>query len=260
MSNNARRVNSVSNALRLLTELAESPEGSGVSELANRLELGKSTVHLLLATLADYGFVERLAAGIYRLGIAAFEIGSAVPESSRFGGTLAPPMRRLADLSREAVSLAIHRGTDAIIVQRFESASILRAEIKIGTRMPVHSCGSGKVLLSRLTRDELDTLFPGEDLPPVTRYTLRKKSALLRQLTDVRRHGYATNDEEYTDEVRGIATAIRDRHGAVAAALSLAGPTSRFRPAEWLTELTATAERMSEILANGVRSRAVPDW
>lgn len=254
MSNTPRRVNSVSNALRVLAQLADNPDGLGVSELANRLELGKSTVHLLLVTLADHGFVERLDTGGYRLGIAAFEIGSAVPESSRFGGVLAPPMRRLADLSGEAVSLAIHRGRDAIIVQRFESASVLRAEIRIGTRMPVHSCGSGKIFLSELARDEIDALFPADDLPAVTRYTLRRKSALLRQLDDVRRQGYATTDEEYTDEVRGIAAGVRDRHGRVVAALSIAGPVSRFRPSEWLPELTDTAQRMSTILATRVAS------
>ncbi|WP_199433791.1 IclR family transcriptional regulator [Qaidamihabitans albus] len=255
MSNAPRRVNSVSNALRLLAQLADSPDGLGVSALATRLELGKSTVHLLLATLADHGFVERLDTGSYRLGIAAFEIGSAVPESTRFGGALAPPMRRLADLSGEAVSLAIHRGRDAIIVQRFESASILRAEIRIGTRMPVHSCGSGKVFLAELDRDELDALFPTETLPAVTRYTTRRKPVLLRQLAEVRRQGYATNDEEYTDEVRGIATGVRDRHGRVAAALSIAGPNPRFRPSQWLGELTETADRMSKILATSVASK-----
>ncbi|MQA05897.1 MAG: helix-turn-helix domain-containing protein [Streptosporangiales bacterium] len=252
MSNTLRRVKSVSNALRLLTQLAGSPEGLGVSELAARLELGRSTVHLLLATLSDHGFVERLDAGNYRLGIAAFEIGSAVPDSSRFGGALAAPMRQLADLSGEAVSLAIHRGRNAIIVQRFESASILRAEIRIGTRMPVHSCGSGKIFLAELARDELDALFPADTLPAVTKYTIRRKSALLRELAEVKRHGYATTDEEYADEVRGIATGVRDRHGRVVAALSIAGPIPRFRPSEWLDELTKTADRMSPIPAVGV--------
>ncbi|MQA08651.1 MAG: helix-turn-helix domain-containing protein [Pseudonocardiaceae bacterium] len=259
MSNNPRRINSVSNALRLLTELADVPEGAGISELAARLELGKSTVHLLLATLADHGFVERLDGGNYRLGIAVFEVGSAVPESSRFGGALAPPMRRLADLSGEAVSLAIRRGRDAIIVQRFESASILRAEIKIGTRMPVHSCGSGKVFLADLDRAEIDALFPRETLPPVTKYTLRKKSTLLRQIADIRRQGYATNDEEFHDEVRGIATGVTDKHGATVAALSIAGPIPRFRPDDWLAELLETANRMSEILVNGARNRAISE-
>lgn len=246
---NPRRVKSVSNALRLLAQLAGSPEGLGVSDLAARLDLGKSTVHLLLATLSDHGFVERQEAGNYRLGIAAFEIGTAVPESSRFGGALAAPMRRLADLSGESVSLAIHRGRDAIIVQRFESAAILRAEIRIGTRMPVHSCGSGKIFLAELTRDELDALFPTDTLPRVTRYTIRRKSALLRQLAEVKQHGYATNDEEYTDEVRGIATGVRDRQGRIVAALSIAGPIPRFRPSEWLDELTKAADRMSPIPA-----------
>lgn len=245
-----RRVNSVSNALTVLARLADRPDGLGVSDLAGRLGLGKSTVHLLLTTMADHGFVERRDNGTYRLGIAAFEIGSAVPESSRFGGILAVPMRRIADLSGEAVSLAIHRGRDAIIVQRFESASVLRAEIRIGTRMPLHSCGSGKLFLSEMDTEALDALFPSDTLPAVTRYTLRSKAALQRQLADVRKQGYATTDEEYHDEVRGIAVPIRDCEGRIAAALSIAGPNSRFRPSEWIDELNNGAARMAEILAS----------
>ncbi|OLT44576.1 transcriptional regulator [Saccharomonospora sp. CUA-673] len=243
-----RRLNSVGNALRVLALLAENPDGLGVSELATRLGLGKSTAHLLLATMADHDFVERRGNGTYRLGIAAFEVGSAVPESSRFGGALAVPMRRIADRSGEAVSLAIHRGRDAIIVQRFESASVLRAEIRIGTRMPVHSCGSGKLFLSEMDADELDAMFPTDSLPAITRYTLRTKAALLRQLEDVRKQGYATTDEEYHDEVRGIAVPVRDRHGRIAAALSVAGPVSRFKPWDWLDELNDAAGHLSETL------------
>lgn len=248
MSNTPRRVNSVGNALRLLAVLAEHPDGLGVSDLATRLDVGKSTAHLLLSTLAEHGFVERLEAGTYRLGIAAFEVGSAVPESARFGGPLTSPMRKLADRSGEAVSLAIHRGLDALIVQRFESASILRAEIRIGTRMPVHSCGSGKVFLAELPVEELDALFPSETLPAVAKSTFRKKSALLRQLVEVRRDGHATIDEEYTDGVRGIATGVRNRRNEVVAALSVAGPIPRFEPSEWLRDLNSTVEEMSTIL------------
>lgn len=250
MSNTPRRLHSVANALRLMEELADLPEGVGVSELSRRMGLGKSTVHLLLSTLVERGFAEKASEGVYRLGISAFEVGSAVPDSARFGGALAKPMRRLADASGEAVSLAVRRGSDAIFVQRFESASILRAEIRIGTRMPVHSCASGKILMSEMDRAEIDALFPSASLPFVTIHTLRKKSLLLRELEVVRREGYALNNEEYTEQVRGAAAGIRDGSGLLVAALSIAGPMGRFQPNQWVEALMDTADEMQQIMSS----------
>ena len=249
MSNGSgRRIASVSNALRVLRVLAERPQGVGVTELAQLVGVGKSTAHLLLVTLADADFVGQGDDGRYRLGLGAFEVGAAAVEVAAPGGPLTPLLRDLADRSGEAVSLATDSGRDAIIVQRFESASVLRAEIRLGTRMPLHSSASGKYLLAWMPDERIDALFPGDELPAVTPHSIRSKQVLREQLVEVRRQKYARNDDEYTVGISGVATGVTDANGHVAFALSLAGPTHRFKCEDWIDDLTGTAAAMSEML------------
>jgi DNA-binding IclR family transcriptional regulator len=248
MTNDSRKSSTVAAALRLLKALAAHADGAGVTGLATELGMHKSTVHVLLATFAEQEFVERLPDGRYRLGIAAFEVGSAVSATARLGGDLIPPMQRLAKLTGEAVSLAVMRGVDAIIVQRFETEHVLRAEITIGTRMPLTSCASGKVLLASLPDRELSAMLP-DDLPQVTPSSRSTRSELLRELAVVRERGWSQNDDEFVMGVSGIATGVVDGGGACAAALSVAGPTARFDGARWVELLMQTAAEMSTLLA-----------
>lgn len=249
MSNSTgRRIASVANALRVLRVLAEHPAGVGVTQLAGLIGVGKSTAHLLLATLGDQEFVVQSPDGRYQLGLAAFEVDAASRGVASSGGPLTPALRELADRSGEAVSLASAAGRDALIVQRIESASILRAEIRVGTRMPLHSSASGKYLLASMPDERVDRLYPEEQLPPVTAHSVRTKSALRAQLAEARSRGYARNDDEYTVGISGVATGVIDATGSAVFALSIAGPTHRFRPEDWIDDMFRTADRMSQVL------------
>ncbi|WP_394378677.1 IclR family transcriptional regulator [Saccharopolyspora spinosa] len=251
MSNGSRTSSTVATALRLLKLLAENPEGIGISDIARRLGIGKSSAHLLVSTLVQQDFALRNDESLYVLGITAFEVGSAVPDAARFGGELLAPMRELADISGEAVSLAIPRNRDAVIVQRFETKHVLRAEIGIGTRMPLVSCASGKVLLAAMSEAEIDNLYPDEELPRVTRHTLRSKASLKATvLPVVREHRYALTEGEYAEGITGVAAGIADASGALVAALSVVSPSSRFHPAEWVDPLLTAADAMTALLAS----------
>lgn len=254
MSNPSRTSSTVSTALQVLRLLADNAGSMGITEVARSLDISKSKAHLMLATLLEQGFVERDAGSRYQLGLTAFEVGSAVPDAARFGGNLVAPMRTLADLSGEAVSLAVLRNRDAIIIQRFETHHVLRAEIGIGTRMPLISCASGKFLLAHMTDEQLDSLYPDEALPHVSRNSIRTKSELRNQLPGIRDNGYALNDEEYAEGIAGIATGVVDGSGRHVAALSIAGPSSRFHSASWIDSLTEAAQKMTELLSNRYRT------
>src|SRR6266545_1360876 len=237
-SNGRRRVKSVANAIRVLEALKASPEPLRLSEISHRLGMRKSTVHLLLSTLAEFNFVQPDGPlGHYRLGLGAFEVGAAAVDRLGLPPELGPPMERLADRSMEAVSLAVRNGASALIVRRYESAHILRAEIGIGTRMPLHASASGKCLLAGMDPDQVDELYPTEELPEATNAKIRTKRKLLRELDKARRLGYATNRDEFVLGVAAIAAPVFDRRGRTVAALSIAGPTARFEELRWVPEL-----------------------
>ena len=243
-----RRLKTVANALRLLQILADHGDPVGISELARQMSLGKSTVHLLLQTLTDAGFT-KVEGGLYSLGIGAFEVGAAALEHLKLGAHLDPPMERLAERSQEAVSLAVRSGGDAVIVKRFESSQILRAEIRLGTRMPLHSSASGKCLLAMLPQDEIDAIFPADTLPKVSPKTLTRKEELRAELERTRRQGYAINTDEFVIGVTAVAVPVPDRDGHGQAALSIAGPSARFDPHQWLDPLLRTAEEMAPAIS-----------
>ena len=249
MSNASRTSSTVATALQVLRLLADKPGGMGISEVARALEIGKSKAHLLLATLLEQDFVERTADSTYRLGLTAFEVGSAVSDAARFGGDLIVPMRTLADLSGEAVSLAVPRNREAIMIQRFETQHVLRAEIRVGTRMPLLSCASGKFLLAYMTEEQVDSLYPHEALPLVTTHSIRTRSQLKAVFPEIRERGYALNDEEYAEGIGGIASGVADGTGQYVAALSVAGPSVRFRAEQWIEPLAEAAQKMTELLS-----------
>lgn len=250
MSNSSRTSSTVAMALRVLKLLSEHPDGLGVSDIARRMGIGRSTAHMLLATLVQQEFALQNEESLYVLGITAFEVGAAVPDAARFGGELLGPMRELADLSGEAVSLAIPRHRDAIIVQRLETDHVLRVDIGVGTRMPLISCASGKVILASLSDAEIDNLYPENDLPRVTQHSIRSKDLLKSAiLPAVRRQRYAVTEGEFAEGIDGVAAGVADSRGVLVAALSVAGPSSRFSTDKWVDALLRAADDMSALLA-----------
>jgi DNA-binding IclR family transcriptional regulator len=247
-----RQVKSVANAMRLLIELgsvSQQADEIGVTELSRRLGLGVSTVHVLLSTLADFGFAESSSSGRYRLGLTAFEVGVSVPEYVRLCEPLIPDLERLSASSEEAASIAVRRGRDALIIARSESAHILRADIRIGTSMPLHASASGKCFLSWLAEEQVRDLYDNETL--IARGTpkaVKHLRELQRELRQVRKQGHAANRDEFVDGVAAVAAPIRGRAGGVAAVLSLAGPSTRFDPETWAKAVMDTAAGMSSTL------------
>lgn len=240
-----KRAKSVGNAAQVLTRLATLPDGVGVTELSRMLGLGVSTVHLLLVTLADHGFTENRGDGRYRLGPAIAQLamaGSGLDEQLRL------PLEKLAIRTDEAVSIAIRDGSDAVITQRCESKQVLRADIRIGTRMPLHASASGKCLLAWLSDAEVEAIFARSRSAAATAHAVRKLAELLEDLRLVRMRGYSTNHDEYVEDISAIAAPIRSRAGRIVAALSIAGPTARFRPSACAEILLASAGEMSAAL------------
>ena len=234
-----KRSRSVERALAVLCALARADGPVGISELARQTGFSKSTVHLSLQSMRATGFVEQHPASSgYVLGLAAAQLGTAALDQSRLVDMLAAPMQDLAHRSSEAVSLGIRTGHDVVFVKRFETSHVLRTSIREGTRMPLHASASGKALLLDLGADELLELYPDEQLPAQASGTLRSRADLLAELDVTRAQGYSTSHDEFVDGVSAAAVPVRLGERVVAS-VSIAGPTSRFRAEDWVTDLQA---------------------
>ena len=153
----------------MLKQFSSSRRDLGVTELATRLGLGKSTVHRLLATLVEERFVEQDSqTGRYRLGLAAFELGAAASSPTDLHQAVLMPMSVLRIRTGETVQTAVLDGRQVVYVERLESPNTLRLFLEVGTRNDAHSTGTGKCLLAYLDDTQLDRLLHGWDLPAKT--------------------------------------------------------------------------------------------
>jgi IclR family KDG regulon transcriptional repressor len=226
-------LSSVGNAARLLKVFLSREKEIGVSELARRLGLGKSTVHRLLTTLVAEGLVERNPeTGAYRLGLVMFELGQAVRVHMDLHAAVGPVLASLREQTHESCQVGVLDGHEVVYVDRLESSQTLRLFTETGRRVPVHTTSSGKVLLAHLPPDRLDAVLAAAPLHQMTPRSITDPEALLAELLRVRRRGWAEAVEEREIGVASIAAPIRDATGLVMAAVSIGAPSARMGSAQ----------------------------
>jgi IclR family KDG regulon transcriptional repressor len=245
------RLSSVANSLRLIRAFSEDHYEIGISELAKRLGLAKSTVHRLASTLLDQGMLEQNAGdGKYRLGLALFELGTLVRRKMDFTMEARPFLRTLLEKTGETVHLAILDHDSVLYVISLESKQALRMGSKVGTRVPVHSTAVGKTLLAFQPEEEIARIA-ARGLPATAPNTIIDPKALQRELAAIRARSYALDDEESEVGLRSIAAPVRNDSGSVIAAISIAGPVHRMSRKTllgWARELVEAAEAVSQRL------------
>ncbi len=224
------RIQSVARALAMIDTLAEAKKELPLAEIAARQGLPKSTVHGLLSTLKDFGYIEQSTfTGKYKLGLRLFELGSSVAQGWEVRTVAAPYIQRVLSAVQETVHLAILDGHEVVYIDKRESSQSLRIVSQIGMRLPAHCTGVGKVLLAYLPAEQRRQLIAGCSLTRFTRHTLTDPATLEVELAKVRSQGYAIDNEEVMDSLRCAAAPIYDQRGEVIAALSISGPVVRLQ-------------------------------
>lgn len=242
-------LSSVRNAARLMAAFTPGDRDLGVSELAARLGLAKSTVHRLLTTLASEHFIERDdATGRYRLGLKLYELGTIVSDHLDIHEVVEGPIENLRDRTGETVHVAILDGMSVVYIARRESEHPLILLRRVGHRNDAHCTSTGKVLLAALPPDARAALLADRDLPAHTDRTITDRAELEAELDRVRERGYAENVGESETGGHSIAAPIRDASGRVVAAISVAGPALRFTP-ETTRRITTETLRTAELIS-----------
>jgi DNA-binding IclR family transcriptional regulator len=226
------RLSSVTSALRVLKVFSHSEPELGISSIAQRLGLAKSTVHRLAVTLASEGFLEQNPQnGRYRLGLSLFSLGALVRQRMDVSNQAHSLLGALRDQTQETVHLAILDETSILYLYNMESSLAVGTRSYIGTRKPAFCTSEGRVLLA-FNDPELTAAVLKEELVQRTPKTTTNPKVLRAILDEVRRNGYATDDEESEVGLRSVAAPIRDISGGAIAAVGLAGPIQRLTKKE----------------------------
>jgi DNA-binding IclR family transcriptional regulator len=232
------RVQSIERAFAVLGVLAGGP--AGVTEIAVRAALPKSTVARLLATLAREGAVEQVPGETpYRLGPRLGSLARGIVPTRSLVATAHPYLVELAAAVGEAAGLSIPDGFTVHYVDQVDSSNPVQVRDWTGTRIPMHAVSSGQVFLAFMPASAL-ARFLAIPLESFTPRTITDASALLERLREVRRDGCAWVHEEFAEGITSVAAPVAAADGEVVAGVHVHGPSYRF-PAPGSEARVATA-------------------
>ena len=215
----------IDRAAELLRQVVDAPEPVSFAELVQTSGLAKSTASRILSALERNTLLRRDGDGAFVPGGAFVRYSLRASPDANLVAAAASYLDRLSELTHETINLGVIRNGSVIQIAQVDSRFVLGATNWLGRSEPVHCTALGKALLAggaaALARGRLERLTPA---------TITSRSALERELTTIRRRGYAVADEELEPGLIAVAAPVRRGDGAVVAALSVSGPSTRLRP------------------------------
>jgi IclR family transcriptional regulator, acetate operon repressor len=216
-------VQSVERVLDLLEAMADAGGVTGLSELAASSGLPLPTIHRLVRTLVDRGYVRQEPSRRYALGPRLIRLGETA--SRMVGLWAAPHLTRLVDAIGESANLALFDGGQVVYVAQVPGRHSMRMFTEVGRRVSPHCTAVGKAILAQLPPATVHDVLRRAGLVAHTPSTITDASTLLAELDRVREIGYAIDEGEQEIGVRCVAVGVREMPAP--AAISISGPTAR---------------------------------
>lgn len=230
----------------------------GVTEIANELGVGKSTVHALLKTLVNVGYLERdNQSSKYRLGSKLYELGITMVEGLEINQKAAPIVQRLADETELYVRLAIPKEDAVLVILLGYSREPTISLHQIGPTLPMYATSQGKAMLSHWPTSAIKEYLDRIELKPYTHKTITDSKRLLSDLLTTKKRGYSISNEELRVGRVGFGAVVLQGEGELAGAISVSGEKDRVlgKQKNWLKDkLLTAASEISNLM--GYRPRA----
>jgi IclR family acetate operon transcriptional repressor len=226
-------IRAVERALDVLMCFSSQTPELSMTEISEIVEINKSTVHRLLATLEGKRFVERDAVtGLYKPGIRLIQMAFLTLEHYDLRRLTAPYLHNLCDQFRENVNLTVLDDADVVYLSVIESPQRVKLAAEPGQRLPAFCTASGKAILAFLPEGKIQEIF-ARGTPKYTQNTITSEEAFWEDMRHTRKQGYAISEQEFEDGINAVAAPICNQP---IASVSIAGPAYRL-----------TRERMIEI-------------
>src|SRR6267378_4437782 len=219
-------VESLDRGLRLLQKFGATSGPMTLSDLARAADLPRATARRILFTLERAGFVAS-DGKLFRLMPRVLVLASSYLASNHVVSVLQPALDRLSGEAQEISSMAILDGNDVVFIARASPTRIFSSGIDIGYRLPAFCTSVGRVLLSRLSDDELTSTLDAMDIAPLTPFTVTDKKSLLQAIVRDRDKGYSLVDREAEPGFRSISVPVRRYDGTIIAAINMGAHVDR---------------------------------
>ena len=247
---------SVASALDLL-DCFVTDEELGVSEVARRLGVAKSTAHRLLTTLQSRQLIEQNPVnGKYRLGLHLFELGQLALTRVELRRRSLTLLEELRELSGWTVHLSVVQGADALFLERLPTLRGMQVMDEYRRRWPLHATSSGKALCAYDPEAAAARIAAG--FPVFTAKTISNEKQFREELAKVRQRGFATSHEELMTRLASVAAPVLDSHGIALAAISITGASADLgnNQDRQVRLVTMAAKRLSKIMMQSARDAA----
>ena len=238
-------VQSVERAFSVLAAVALAP--AGITDLSARVNLPKSTVARILATLEELRAVERTVGGGYRIGVGLIQLAGAADGAGLLQAAVAPHLSALAESLGEAAGFSVPNGYEVHYLAQVESPNPVQVRDYSGLKLPMHVGPSGLCMMSRWSEAELSD-YLARPLQAFTDKTVVEPKRIKRRLTEVRAEGHCWVFEEFAQGLNSVAAPVLDPSGVPLGAIHVHGPAYRFpnnRADDIAQEVMSAAERFS---------------
>lgn len=242
-------VQSAERIFLVMEMLADNGE-MGLMEISAALGLHKSTVHRLLMSLIYMGYAKQdETSQKYMLSYKIVSMAGKLLDRMDIMQVAKPYLERLSDLSGEAVHLVAREDNNILYIYKIEAkVGTIRMVSHVGMVHPMYCSGVGKAIMATLPEKELRQIWNESVIEKKTDKTIVDYEEMLRVLEEVKRNGYALDDEENEKGVRCIAACLKSYQNEVKYAFSISGPTSRMTR-ERVKELSVDVKKVQEELS-----------
>ncbi|WP_137120615.1 IclR family transcriptional regulator [Segeticoccus rhizosphaerae] len=221
------RIQSVERAFAVLEAMVDAGGAISLTDLSDAVRLPLPTIHRLLRTFVELGYVRQEPSRQYVLGPGLIRLGET--SSLALGTWARPHLARLVDELGESANLAMLEGDRVVYVGQVPSRHSMRMFTEVGRQVPAHCTAVGKAMLARESADQVRTLLDRAGMLAQTEHTITTPDAMFEELDRVRRDGYAMDNGEQEVGVRCVGVAVPEAPFRVA--MSVSGPATRISDA-----------------------------
>jgi len=226
---------------------AESPE-LAPSKVARRTGLAVPTAHRLVKQMAGLGFLEATGTGTYRVGVKLWELASRSQNVLSLREAAKPYLDGVHHVVKQHTQLGVREGHDMLYIEILSNQDAVINITKVASRLPIHSCSSGLVMLAFSSPALQEEVIHDATLVALTEHTMTKPKELRRALAQVRREGFCLYRGAVHPDAAGVAVPVRGAGGSVVATISVIVPNDRRHPAYAVPVMLAAGRGLSQTL------------
>ncbi|MGB0845333.1 MAG: IclR family transcriptional regulator [Thiolinea sp.] len=258
INSNPAQTGTLGKAMAVLEVIAEAKTPLRFTELLQRIDQPRGTLHRQLSNLVEEGLLTQRRDGVYELGAHLLYLASRAWSQNSMRTVAEPLLWELQEKTGETVHLAVLQELKVIYLDKVESQQSVRMHSQIGNASPLYCTGVGKAMLSALPDKTVREMLKQIQFQRHTEHTLANARELRKELTLIRRQGFAEDREEHQVGIRCVAAPVVTEDGQLTCAISATAPIFRLQPGQleqWQVWVTDTAKQIGQHLTSGLGPR-----